>query len=484
MIPVEVVDKFAWTGATILHPVGAAAAIVLGLALLALPRRYAVIPILVLACFVSTRQRIAIATIDFDLNRILVLVGWIRLLMRGEARSIRLHEVDKLVLFWVLAATVTGILRELSGAAVINRIGTAFDRAGMYFLFRCLVRDWRDVRTTVLAFVALSVPVAASFINENMTGRNFFSVFGGVAEFTRLREGKLRCQGAYAHPIIAGVFWVSVLPLMIAQWWSPRVPRLVVIVGVGCSLTIIVLSQSSTPLGGVGAVLMGGGLYLLREHMRLLRWSLLGILTVLHLVMAKGVHHLLARIDLVGGSTGWHRFNLIDKWLKNAPEWFVLGTGSTVHWGRLMGDITNQYVLEAVRGGILTFGLFIALITVCYRRIGWLWRAYPRKREYRYLAWALGVTLFAHTMMFFGVSYFGQAETAWYLTLAIIGSMTQDVVPGKKRKGKRQKGRKKKNAGRPRRGPKRPVAGDAAPQPSASLGQSLPGARLEAVLLP
>ena len=47
--------------------------------------------------------------------------------------------------------------------------------------------------------------------------------------------------------------------------------------------------------------------------------------TVLHFVMNHGIWHLIARIDLVGGSTGYHRFHLIDKAIAHFGERWLVG---------------------------------------------------------------------------------------------------------------------------------------------------------------
>ena len=99
----------------------------------------------------------------------------------------------------------------------------------------------------------------SSFFVEKSTGRNPFSFLGGVNPITAMREGRLRCQGAFAHPIIAGTFWAMTLPWLILFWFEGR-SRLLLSAGLVCSLFIIYASSSSTPvmcvlLGIVGALL-------------------------------------------------------------------------------------------------------------------------------------------------------------------------------------------------------------------------------------
>ena len=50
---------------TTVHPVGLMAVVILGLATLMLPRRWAFMPMLIMACFLAPGQRIVLALPDF-----------------------------------------------------------------------------------------------------------------------------------------------------------------------------------------------------------------------------------------------------------------------------------------------------------------------------------------------------------------------------------------------------------------------------------
>jgi hypothetical protein len=279
-----------------------------------------------------------------------------------------------------------------------------------------------------LALVVISVPVATAFLFEFATGTNLFSAFGGVPTRTVVRDGRLRCQGAFAHAILAGCFWAAAVPLMAARWWRGRVGKASAIVGVGCGGLIIVACASSTPVLGVLCGVLGAGMFLLRRRMRLVRWGVVTTLVLLAIAMKAPVWHLIARVNVVGGSTGYHRYKLIDSAVNYFDEWWLFGTKSTAHWGWLMYDVTNQYILEGVRGGVLTMTLFIATIALAFRRVGWLWRAAGTDRWRVAFAWALGVSLFVHCMSFVSISYFGQIIMLWYLSLALIAGMPMHAV--------------------------------------------------------
>jgi len=408
-----------------MHPVGLAMVLVCGLAMMVLPRRYAAWPMVLLVCFVAMAQRIVVCGLDFDVLRILVLFGWLGVLARQELTGFIWKPIDRALLVYAAVNTITYTALMGSFSAFINRLGFSFDAIGMYFLIRCLVRTWDDLNGIIMGFILASLPVAAFFLIENHTGRNLFGIFGGVPEITAVRDGRLRCQGAFSHPILAGCFWAGVLPLIAARWWSGRpAERRWAVVGGACCLVIIYCCASSTPVMGVLMGAVGAAAFVWRRQMRWVRWGIVLGLVALHLLMKAPVWHLMSRVSFTSGSTGWHRHYLMDQAINRFGEWWLLGTQTTAHWGEGLQDVTNQFILEGVRGGAATLAMFIATIVLAFGGVGRMWRRAGANPARVAMSWALGVALFVHCMIFFGVSYFGQTIMVWYLTLAGIGSLT------------------------------------------------------------
>ena len=417
-----------YAGQTLLHPVGLVATLVLGVLMLILPRRTAVLPMIAMACFLAPVQRLVILGLDLNLLRILVLFGWMRLLVRGELHGFRWKVIDKVVLAWVVAGACIYTIQQGTSQALINRLGNAYDALGMYFLFRCLVRTWDDIARTAMGFAVISVPVAVAFLVENQTGYNVFSTLGGVEESTLVREGRIRCQGAFSHPILAGCFWGSIMPLIASLWWNDRRQRVWVVIGLGCAAIIVLCCASSTPVISVVIGAMAAALYPFRRHLRTIRWTALIGLVCLHVLMRAPVWHLLSRVQAVGGSTGWHRYHLIDQSIARVGEWWLWGTPSTAHWGMGLRDVTNQYVLEGVRGGLLTLVLFVILIALAFQGLGRRLQRVEHAPAQRAMVWALSVALFMHAMNFLAVSYFGQIIMIWFLILGVAGALTPSQV--------------------------------------------------------
>jgi hypothetical protein len=144
--------------------------------------------------------------------------------------------------------------------------------------------------------------------------------------------------------------------------------------------------------------------------------------------MKQPVWHLLARVDILSGSTGWHRFHLVDKFIDFFPEWFAVGTLSTGHWGPGLHDVTNQFVSEGVGGGVLRLAVFTWVVILGFNGVSRSMRVVDGGKVYKLASWALGTALFMHCMNFIGVTYFEQIVVEWQLTLAAISSLT--LVPG------------------------------------------------------
>jgi hypothetical protein len=397
------------------------------LLVIVLPRRFALLPIVALICFMTMGQRVLIGGLNFTMIRILLLFGWARLIIRGEFRSVRLNQIDKALLWWTLSSMVTYVLLWQTYDAFKYKLGVAYNALGFYFLFRFLLRDLGDVVRVFKMTAVLLVPLAASMLMEKTTGRNSFAIFGGVSPVTGVRDGVLRCQGPFAHPILAGTFGAVLLPFFIALWPRGRGSRAIALLGIVSSTVITFAAGSSGPLMAWVAGVLGLGMWYLRKNMRAVRWGLLFTLIALQLVMKAPVWFLMARVGIFSGSAGYHRAYLIDRAVANISDWWLLGTKSTASWANEdqgLFDVTNQYLKEGAEGGLLTMALFIVITARCFQAIGRSVRAMAEAepRHGQLCVWAMGAALFAHVASYTSVSYFDQSIVNWYLLLAMIST--------------------------------------------------------------
>ena len=147
--------------------------------------------------------------------------------------------------------------------------------------------------------------------------------------------------------------------------------------------------------------------------------------------MKAPVYYIIARINLVGGSTGWHRSALIESAFNHLQEWWFAGTDYTRHWMPTgvswspdHTDITNHYIQMGVIGGLPLMFLFIAILVKGFSFVGQtVGQSSDLPSETRFMVWALGSALFTHAATFISVSYFDQSYLFIYMTLAAIGSV-------------------------------------------------------------
>ncbi|MEN6433538.1 MAG: hypothetical protein ABFD06_11835 [Smithella sp.] len=418
---------------TSIAPLGMAFLAVMGLLILFLPRRWAFLPFIMAVCYMTLGQRFDIAGLNFHVMRILLLLGWIRLLIRKEFKAFTFTIIDKLIIAFVLTGTVTATIHTPTMDVFTNRLGDAYNNILTFFLFRFLIRDLDEIIFTLKITAIVIVPLALSMIIEKSTQRNFFAIFGGVPDFTMVREGRLRCQGPFRHPILAGTFGATLFPLFFALWNRQTNGRIFAYIGLIASTTITVMSASSGPLMAYIASLIGLLCWSLRERMRMVRWAILSGLVTISIFMNAPIWFLIGKLGFITGGTGWHRSELIDAAIKHIHEWWLLGTTYTAHWAtrsnglmRLpehpnMIDITNQYIAIGIQGGILPLILFILIIGYCFQGLGRTRRILADQSDHKqFIPWVLGSALFAHAVSFLSVAYFDQMRLMWVWLLSVI----------------------------------------------------------------
>ncbi len=398
------------------------------LALLALPRRWAPLPLLLGACYMTLGQGIEMGPFSFPVIRLLIAAGVLRVFLRGERPAGGLNSLDKVLLVWGAWCLGSSLFHRSPGDALVFRLGLAYNTLGIYFLMRCFCASIADLAHLAKVTGIVLVPLALEMLQEHATGRNLFAILGAVPEEVTVRNDKLRAQGPFAHAILAGTVGAVCFPLMIGIWRRyPLAARL----GAAACLTMILTCNSSGPMLAALAAFLGLALWRWRHLTRQMRIAAVIGYVLLDLVMKAPAYYLIARIDLTGGSTGWHRAHLIESSIKHLPEWWLAGTDYTRHWmptgvswSPEHADITNHYISMGVIGGLPLMGLFIAALWVGFVYVGRILRVIAVSgRHDGFFVWSLGAGLFAHAATCVSVSYFDQSFVFLCMNLAVIGSL-------------------------------------------------------------
>jgi hypothetical protein len=419
--------------ATMLHPAVLVALIVAALLILFLPRKNVIVPVLLMTFLVPLGQQVVFSGLHVLVLRIVIFIALIRILFSmifSQARGFAagLGSVDKLFMLWTFFHVVTFLLLfSFQMPAVVNQFGYLWDVAGGYLILRLLIRDEADIDRVIRTFAFIAAVLAACMLNEHLRMQNVFGVLGGPPIVPETRDGFVRAQAAFSHPLLAGAFGATLLPLFFLLWQNGK-SKVLAAIGILSATIMTICAASSTPVLAYMAAIGAVCFWPFRKQMRFFRWGIVFALVALQVVMKAPVWYVISHIQLMGASSSSHRAELVDSFIRHFGDWWLIGTNSNGDWGFDMWDTSNQYVGEGVGGGLATFLCFIGMIYLCFRRIGNARKAVEADPAKEWYFWFLGAALFAHVVAFFGISYFDQTRMAWYALLVIIVVATAPVL--------------------------------------------------------
>jgi hypothetical protein len=415
-----------------MNAVGAIYLSVASILMLTLPRRLAMLPLLLSATYMTRGQIIEIGPANFTIPQLLVTFGFLRAMARGERVADGMHTVDKLLLLW--ATILIGSSAFHTSEAWLYRSGIVWTELGCYFLFRIFLQGLEDVRSTFRFMCVAMLPLAALMLFEKATGTNPFGSLGGVNAYSLVRDGHIRAGGPYAHPILAGTVGAMAIAMGLAVWKTSRWRALA---GWLSGAGVVAAATSSGPILMVAFIVVALFAWRFRHHMRAVRWTILAGLLVLNAVMKDPIYFLMARVDISGGSQGYYRSQLIRSSIEHLQEWWLVGTDYTRHWmssgvyaNSRHADITNHILAQGVLAGLPLMIVFLAIVSYSFRDVGRaVKQCAPDSVENQAFVWTLGAALFGFFMNFWSISLFDQSIIFFYLCLASIQSVVRQESP-------------------------------------------------------
>lgn len=422
---------------TTLHPLELVAMIIAILIILLAPRKYAPIAFLLVVFLGALGQQIYLGGFHFYVVRILIIASMLRLTVSkfmspGPLLAGGFNVVDKLFIAWVCFRCAANILVNNGvGGAIAYQASFMIDAMGGYLLMRFSIRDEEDIVRVIKVFAALTCIFAVTMLDEKFNSQNIFGYLNVLPVVPAVREGSIRATAAFAHPILAGVFGVALMPLFWWLWQSGK-SKTAGILGFCGSMGMMLTSASSTPLMACLAAFIAWFAWPFRNKMHIFRWGVVGMLIALHLVMKAPVWMLIARVDLIAGNSGYHRAMLIDQCIRHFSDWWLIGTNAAGTWGWDLWDTSNQFVQEAESGGLITFILFVLIIARSFNKIGKARRLVQDDPKQERFMWALDVTLFTNCVGFFGISYFDHTKMMWFAFLAMVAAATAPILASQK----------------------------------------------------
>jgi len=204
--------------------------------------------------------------------------------------------------------------------------------------------------------------------------------------------------------------------------------RWLAVISAAAALSMAITASGSTPFSAALAGFFALCLWGLRDHMRLVRWAAVALAVSLHMVMKAPVWALVGRFAAIGGSSGYHRFELIDQSINHFSEWWMVGTTHNGEWGWDMWDKADWYVASALNGGLASLVLFVSVIGVTFYCAGKGRRRYAGDPDMQRFMWAIGSAVFAGAVAFIGINLWDQSLVIWYGLIALTVSCSTGIL--------------------------------------------------------
>jgi hypothetical protein len=409
---------------TVVHPLVAVAMLIAIGLILALSRKKAITAFILAFFTIPVGQVLVLGGVHLTMHQILIFAVLGRMAaFRGSSEKRfagGFTSFDKLVVTWALVALIVFSLEFMDMQAVIKGLGDLVISLGGYLAVRFLIPDRAAVVRAVKALALVCVIQGVCMVSEQFTHQNVFSFAG--ANPPTMREGHTRSEGAMGT-LYGGAMAGVLIPFFL--WlWTEKKERMAACAGLAGATAMVLASHASTSWMAYGASLFGLAFWPLRKYMRLVRWGLVALLVGLHLVMKGPVWSLIAKIDLTGGSSSYHRYYLVDNCIRHFSDWWLLGCKNYGDWGFDMWDLCNQFVVNALTGGLITLVLYLTIFTRSFRAVGIARRRVAGDYRQEWLFWCLGSALFANVVAHFGINYMVHLSIYFFILLVFISVTT------------------------------------------------------------
>lgn len=292
----------------------------------------------------------------------------------GFRGRIDIRWPDILVLFattWVcIALFVTTEATEALTAAFAQ----STDMAAAYFFARVTIRNLRDLRV-FLVFMAPAIAVVGGImiiesvtrspiigpLASDLTGRPFRYGSG-------LRMGLLRAPGPFPHPILAGVFLASFLPLYLTvglRGWPKWA-------GIFAAFTSF-FTVSSAALLALTAAITLGAYHWLSERISILTWKVFFLASAVFVFVAEatgaGTYRMLIKYGSLNSSSAYNRIRIWQYGTDNVEKnpWFGLGYADWERPEWMSASLDHFWLNMAVRFGalppiVVLFAVFLIIL--------------------------------------------------------------------------------------------------------------------------
>ncbi len=368
------------------------------------------------------------------------------ILMVGPAFLMLLKQPDVRVNFmdigvgalslWIFASFMVAYGME---KGVVRGAAAVIDTAIPYFLARVCIRDFVDLRY-FLVIVAPGLIFAGSMLTlESLSGQlivrpAFASVFGNITNFQEgqaagqvtlvpeFRAGLVRAYGSFAHPILAGVTMLGLLPL----YCYSGLKSWPLILGIAACISGVFSMSSAAFLLVILSIF-----FLIADFAKkfvpIVSWWIISffgtiVLFVADLATENGIAAFLGRYTL-DPQTAFFRRLIWTFAMQNVEKnpWFGLGYERWERPSFMPESIDAHFLLMAVQNGVFVPIMLLVAMLYGMVRLGlampWL---SPQDRK---LALGLNFSIFLAFVAAQTVTYWGSANVFLMALVGLLASV-------------------------------------------------------------
>lgn len=252
--------------------------------------------------------------------------------------------------------------------AFTSSVAQISDTALAYFFARAAFRSLRDLRIFLLLMLPGLAIMGGVLVFESITHNHVLQPlvgqFTGQSVNTRIGErlGFMRARGPFPHPILAGIFFASFLPL----YWLSGLRGWPLLIGIAASISSFFTVSSAALL----ALAAGTGLVVynwLSERIANLSWRMFFIVGALFAFVLEfgtkaGAFSMLMRFASLNSYSAYNRVLIWRYGTENvqANPWFGIGFADWDRPSWMKGSIDHYWLLQAIQFGVIP-PLFIAI---------------------------------------------------------------------------------------------------------------------------
>jgi hypothetical protein len=412
-------------------------ALVLSVLVLTLRPKYAFVAYIVGLLWYPAYLAVSIGTIDILVGRFVVAILLMRCFFNDSIRrKFTWNRLDTLVTLSMVVYVGAYLITQVNPIAqtLEGRAGFIMDTWCAYLAARLIVTDRSKLISIIKCIAIVMVPLAILGVIEAVTHWQPFAPlwrfspwFRGGRFISEGRWGFARAVGPFSHAILFGGVFAMFLPLIYYFHREKGDWRSLAYIISGIVLLGALSSMSSGPWVMVIVVIFCLVMEKRKQFVKPLFLLLIFSCISIGIASNRPFYHVIASWANPLGGAGWHRARLIDLAIENFDEWWMVGYGDKdPGWGQFLGmgrtDVTNEYILNGVRYGILGIIALCAVLATAFRN---LISTYRRMKEpaLKSMCWAFGSLLFSVAVAWMSVSFFGQLSTLVYCSIGMISSL-------------------------------------------------------------